>query len=148
MDVKYLGVVREARTDSFYDKKAGAYVVEHHDPLVYVVAEVEQPGVPRATTVWELNPLTGEFVDGAMTGKPLVVGSVEEVRKVKGQEALAIVDSKQTLQLWPQTEKTARAFASTLGKTPFYHTQVAADGRQLTGYGLPANFTLPSMVSV
>ncbi|CAO1616341.1 unnamed protein product [Parajaminaea phylloscopi] len=132
VNVKFLGTVRELQV------KEGKQL----DPLVYVVAEVGADptgspfGADKVAQVWELDPLTGEFVDGAMTGRPIFVGSVKDVRKVKGQETLAIVDSQQQVHLWPQTPSSARDFAASQSILPFHHTEVNDARTRMTGHAL------------
>lgn len=127
VDVKYLGVVRDLQV------KGGRQL----DPLMYVVAEVDEDG-GKLSQVWELEPLTGDFVEGAMTGKPIFVGGTREVRKLKGQEAIAVVDQGFKVHLWPRTPTSAAAFATRT--QPFYHVDASQDS-QLVGYEARGNAT-------
>lgn len=139
VDVKYLGLVREPHAS---DGK-------HIDPLMYAVATIEQPDAPIVTHVWEFNPLTGAFVGDAMTGVPLTLGGVSEVRKVKGQQAIAAVaDTTKTVSVWPATQAGAEAFANSVRETPFYYTEVAASKDRLVGYTTGSNFTASRSVSL
>lgn len=127
VDVKYIGVVRDLQV------KGGKQL----DPLMYVVAEVEEQGA-KLSQVWEVEPLTGDFVEGAMTGKPLFVGSVRQVRKLKGQHAIAAVDESLQVHLWPQTPETARAFAA---RTQPFHYVDTSRAETLIGYEVRSNAT-------
>lgn len=139
LSVKYLELVREPRMQNG----------QHISPLVYIVAETTdgQTGV-KATVIWELDPLTGSFVDEAITGRPLFLGSTVEARKLKGEEILAVVDERYQLNLWPQTAKTAREANKALALLPFWYTEVSASKDQLTGYSTPASFTPSNVVKL
>lgn len=121
VEVKYMGVVREAQAGP-----GGS----HRDPLMYIVGEVTEPGAPKATLVWELNPITGEFIEGAMTGKPLALGGVAEVRKLPGRDVLAVFTSNKQVVFWPRTSE-ASLLAS---QEAFRFTEVSDDEKSLTGY--------------
>lgn len=146
VDVKFLGVVRELHVEE------GRQL----DPLVYIVAEIEASvgsATPEAaatsgtiTQVWELEPLTGDFVGGDITGRPLFVGRTKNIRKLKGQESLAIVDEQRQVNLWPQTPKTAHNFVASIASTPYYYTEVSPTKDRLVGYGLPLERLTPSNV--
>lgn len=143
VNVKYLGVVRESQV------KEGKQL----DPLVYIVAEINSTAATassdvlgRVSQIWQLYPLTGEFVDGAMTGRPLFMGGIQDVRKLKGQEVLAVVDESRHLHLWPQTPKTARDFAASALTMPYFYTEIDAERRSLTGFGLRQSNVTPSNV--
>lgn len=128
--VKYLGVIRDLQP------RAGQQL----DPLMYVVAEVDDHKsnsvAGPVTQIWELRPLSGEFVEGAMTGKPLFVGRSLDIRKIKGHSVLAAVDESKTLHLWPKTSNSASVFAESLTTRPFYYSQVAESRNELTGFSV------------
>ncbi|CAO1634634.1 unnamed protein product [Sympodiomycopsis kandeliae] len=132
VDVKYLGLVREPHASNG----------RHIEPLMYAVATIAEPESPVVTHVWEFHPLTGEFVNDAMTGVPFLIGGVSEVRKVKGEEAIiAIGEQIKSVNIWPPHQSTIDGFAASVKKTPLYYTEISASKTNLVGYTLPANFT-------
>ncbi|CDS01974.1 related to EMC1-member of a transmembrane complex required for efficient folding of proteins in the ER [Sporisorium scitamineum] len=103
--IKLMQTVRELSTDG-------------KSPLLAIVAEVElQPGL-YTTRVFELNPLTGEFLNDASSGQAVFVGrcqdafllpqSVED--PVEKQQSLGLVDQHNNLFLYPDTLAVAERF--------------------------------------
>ncbi|SJX66216.1 related to EMC1-member of a transmembrane complex required for efficient folding of proteins in the ER [Sporisorium reilianum f. sp. reilianum] len=106
VNIKLMQTVRELSTDG-------------KSPLLAIVAEVElQPGL-FTTRVFELNPLTGEFLNDASSGQAVFVGrcqdafllpqSVED--PVERQQSLGLVDQHNNLFLYPDTLAVAERFA-------------------------------------
>lgn len=103
--IKLMQTVRELSTDG-------------KSPLLAIVAEVElQPGL-FTTRVFELNPLTGEFLNDASSGQSVFVGrckdafllpqSVEDPNE--RQQSLGLVDQHNNLYLYPDTLAVAERF--------------------------------------
>ncbi|EST05955.1 protein of unknown function DUF1620 [Kalmanozyma brasiliensis GHG001] len=105
VNIKLMQTVRELSTDG-------------KTPLLAIVAEVElQPGL-YSTRVFELNPLTGEFLNDASSGQNIFVGrcqdafllppSVED--PVERKQSLGLVDQQNNLYLYPDTLAVAERF--------------------------------------
>ena len=105
VNIKLMQTVRDLSTDG-------------KSPLLAIVAEVElQPGL-FTTRVFELNPLTGEFLNDASSGQAVFVGrcqdafllpqSVED--PVERQQSLGLIDQNNNLYLYPDTLAVAERF--------------------------------------
>ena len=105
VNIKFMQTVRDLSTDG-------------KSPLLAIVAEVElQPGL-FTTRVFELNPLTGEFLNDASSGQAVFVGrcqdafllpqSVED--PVERQQSLGLIDQNNNLFLYPDTLAVAERF--------------------------------------
>ncbi|TKY85980.1 hypothetical protein EX895_004805 [Sporisorium graminicola] len=114
VNIKLMQTVRDLSTDG-------------KSPLLAVVAEVElQPGL-FTTRVFELNPLTGEFLNDASSGQAVFVGrcqdafllppSVED--PVERQQSLGLVDEHNNLFLYPDTLAVAERFEPLSGRYYF-----------------------------
>ncbi|GAC98577.1 hypothetical protein PHSY_006171 [Pseudozyma hubeiensis SY62] len=105
VNIKLMQTVRELSTDG-------------KSPLLAIVAEVElQPGL-FTTRVFELNPLTGEFLNDASSGQTVFVGRCQDAfllpqsvdDPVEKQQSLGLVDQHNNLFLFPDTLAVAERF--------------------------------------
>ncbi|KAJ9478867.1 ER membrane protein complex subunit 1 [Pseudozyma hubeiensis] len=105
VNIKLMQTVRELSTDG-------------KSPLLAIVAEVElQPGL-FTTRVFELNPLTGEFLNDASSGQTVFVGRCQDAfllpssvdDPVEKQQSLGLVDQHNNLFLYPDTLAVAERF--------------------------------------
>lgn len=103
--IKFMDTVRELSTDG-------------KSPLLAIVAEVElQPGL-FTTRVFELNPLTGEFLNDASSGQAVFVGRCQDAfllprsaeDPMERQQSLGLVDQHNNLFLYPDTLAVAERF--------------------------------------
>ncbi|KIS69936.1 uncharacterized protein UMAG_10160 [Mycosarcoma maydis] len=105
VNIKLMQTVRELSTDG-------------KSPLLAIVAEVElQPGL-FTTRVFELNPLTGEFLNDASSGQAIFVGRCQDAfllpqsaqDPVERQQSLGLIDEHNNLFLYPDTLAVAQRF--------------------------------------
>lgn len=127
VNIKLMQTVRELSTDG-------------KSPLLAVVAEVElQPGL-WTTRVFELNPLTGEFLNDASSGQTVFVGRCQDAfllpqsaeDPVERQESLGLIDSSNRLHLYPDTLAVAERFEP-MSERYFFSVQQSAPAK-FVGY--------------
>ncbi|PWN47696.1 DUF1620-domain-containing protein [Violaceomyces palustris] len=112
-------------------------------PLLVAVADIKLDENVSATRVFELDPLTGEFVDGQQqTGTLLFVGSPKDAfllpiedHETK-QQVVAAIDRNMRLHLHPDSPSVVRAFQAI--RPSFYFTlEEGVEGRQqINGYAV------------
>lgn len=121
ISIKLMQTVRELSTDG-------------KSPLLAIVAEVElQPGL-HSTRVFELNPLTGEFLNDASSGQNVFVGKCRDAfllpqaveDPVERQQSLGLVDQNNHLYLYPDTLAVAERFEPLSGRYYFAVQEPAA----------------------
>ncbi|SPO32395.1 related to EMC1 - member of a transmembrane complex required for efficient folding of proteins in the ER [Ustilago trichophora] len=106
VNIKFMQTVRELSTDG-------------KSPLLAIVAEVELQQGLFTTRVFELNPLTGEFLNDASSGQTVFVGKCQDAfllpqsveDPVERQQSLGLIDSSNNLYLYPDTLAVAERFA-------------------------------------
>ncbi|KAK0525706.1 hypothetical protein OC834_005067 [Tilletia horrida] len=94
-------------------------------PLLSIVAEVENEGV-TLTRVFNLEALSGEFVDGREAGTPLLMGAARDVFALpdvvdaaSGRRALGVVGSEYQIAVFPDTKSVLDGFSKLFGKFYF-----------------------------
>nr|CDI55417.1 duf1620-domain-containing protein [Melanopsichium pennsylvanicum 4] len=106
VSIKLMKTVRDLSTDG-------------KTPLLAIVAEVELQKGLFTTRVFELNPLTGDFVNDASSGQAVFVGKCQDAfllpdiveDPTERQQSLGLVDGNNKLHLYPDTLAVAERFA-------------------------------------
>lgn len=62
------------------------------------------------------------------------MGRTLEARKIKGADAVAVIDEGKRVNLWPQTSSFAMSFLASLSTDPLYFTEVSDSKTHLTGW--------------
>ncbi|PWY98863.1 DUF1620-domain-containing protein [Testicularia cyperi] len=122
VQVKLMQNVREHSTDG-------------RSPLLAIVAEIElQPGL-ISTRVFQLNPLTGDFLNDASSGQTVFLGACKDAFLLpasvqdpkENQNALGLVDQFDQLYLFPDTLAVAESFEP-LSDRFFFSTREETNG--------------------
>jgi len=102
-------------------------------PLLSIIAEVEEDGM-LLTRVFQLDALSGRFVDGREVGTPVVIGAAKDVFALpvvdegSGRRALGVVGSENQLVLIPETQSVVDAFSKLANKFYFSLPTTSATG--------------------
>ncbi|KAK0545030.1 hypothetical protein OC846_005828 [Tilletia horrida] len=120
--IRSLGEIAESPTET---PEADGLAATLQSPVLSIVAEVESEGM-TLTRIFNLEALSGKFVDGAEAGTPVAIGSAKEVfglpivDEASKSRAMAVVGSKNQLFVLPDSKDVLDKFSQLFGK--FYFT--------------------------
>ena len=126
-DIKLLSLVRPLSSDG-------------RSPVVSIVVAITlEPGVVN-TRVFELNPLSGEFVNGQEAGQSVFLGPAKDAFLLpiedsdSNQQAIGIVDHANHVHLVPDTLSVAKAFEPIASSFFFSLRKVLGNKQQIEGF--------------